>query len=239
MKTGINRKLTYLLVALIVTGCCGYAAIEGWPLMDSLYMTVITLSTVGYGETQELSQVGRIFTTMLISAAVVLMACWTAGINSAIISDDLSGAFRKRKELKMISRLFDHTVVCGGGVFAQTVIEKLVRQQKEVVVVTNVAEQIQRIKRLFPNVPVIEEDPTSELAMFDANALSAKYLIVAAENDFDNLLITITGKGLGNEMKVISSAQSGELANRMLKVGADEVICPFVLAGESAVRFVA
>lgn len=239
MQAGINRKLTYLLIGLLVAGSCGYALIEGWPLADSVYMTVITLSTVGYGETQELSQVGRLFTTILISAAVVLMACWTAGITSAIVSDDLSGAFRKRKELKMISKLFDHTVVCGGGVFAQTVIEKLVRQQKDVVVVTDDPEQVQRIKRLFPNVPVVEEDPTSELAMFDANALSAKYLIAAAESDFDNLLITITGTGLGNEMKVISCAQTGELANRMMKVGADEVICPFVLAGESAVRFVA
>lgn len=239
MQTGINRKLTYLLIALLVAGSCGYAVIEGWSLADSVYMTVITLSTVGYGETQELSQIGRVFTTILISAAVVLMACWTAGITSAIVSDDLSGAFRKRKELKMISQLFDHTVVCGGGVFAQTVIEKLVRQEKDVVVVTDDPEQVQRIKRLFPNVPVVEEDPTSEMAMFDANALAAKYLIVAAESDFDNLLITITGTGLGTDMKVISCAQTGELANRMMKVGADEVICPFVLAGESAVRFVA
>lgn len=239
MDSGINGKLTYLLVALLVVGSCGYAIIEGWPLVDSVFMTVITLSTVGYGETQELSVVGRFFTTILIAVAVVLMACWTAGITSAIVTDDLSGALRKRKELKMISQLFDHTVVCGGGVFAQTVIEQLIRQQKDVVVIVKDPDRVARIKRLFPGVPVVEDDPTSELALFDSNAISAKNLIAAADSDFDNLLITITGKGLGNEMTVICCAQTGELASRMMKVGADEVICPFVLGGESAVKFVA
>ena len=68
--------------------------------------------------------------------------------------------------------------------------------------------------------------------MADANAISAKYLVAAVESDYDNLLITITGKGLGTDIRVLSCAQSTELASRMMKVGADEVICPFIIGGE-------
>lgn len=239
MNQDMNRSLTLMLIGLLLVGACGYTIIEGWPLFDSLYMTIITLSTVGYGEEHELSQGGRLFTTLLISVAVILMACWTAAITSSLISDDLTGSFRKRKQRKMIANLSNHTVVCGGGVLAQTVIEQLVRNQKDVVVITNDAANIARINRLYPDVPLIEDEPTSELAMSDANMLSAGYLIAAAESDFDNLLITITGKGMGTDMMVISCAQAGDLASRMLKVGADEVICPFVLGGQSAVKFVA
>ncbi len=235
----MHRSLTIMLLALLVVGSCGYSIIEGWPIFDSLYMTTITLSTVGYGEAHELSKGGRVFTTLLISVAVILMACWSAAITSSLISDDLSGSLRRRKELKMITDFLNHTVVCGSGVLAQTVIEQLVRQQKDVVVIAKDKDETQRIERLFPSVPIIEDDPTSELALADANVLSAGYLIAAADSDFDNLLITITGKSMGTEVMVISCAQSGDLASRMLKVGADEVICPQVLGGKSAVKFVA
>ena len=75
--------------------------------------------------------------------------------------------------------------------------------------------------------------------MADANALAAAYLVAAAESDFDNLLITITGKSLGTKIQVISCAQSTELASRMFKVGADEVICPLVLGGQHAAKMIA
>ncbi|MEM9410317.1 MAG: NAD-binding protein [Planctomycetota bacterium] len=234
-----GRSFTAIIGCLLIFGTCGYVLIEGWTVFDGLYMTVITLSTVGYGETQELSNSGRMFTAMLIGVSVVSMACWTAGITSVLVSGDLSGAFRKKKERKMIAKMKGHTVVCGGGVLARTVIDQLVRDDKELVCITNSKEDIDLLRRFHLDLPIIENDPKSELAMADANALAANYLIAAAESDYDNLLITITGRSLGTRIKVISCAQGNELASRMLKVGADEVICPLVLGGEHAAKMVA
>lgn len=227
-----QRLLTTLVAILIVAGTCGYVLIEGWPLIDSIYMTVITLSTVGFGEVQELTPRGRIFTSVLITVSLILMACWTAGITSFLISGELTGRFQGQKEQRMISAMKDHTVVCGGGVTALTVISRLAAEGKSVVAITDDKTEVESIRRAAPEIPIIEDDPKSELAMVDSNVLSAKYLVAAVESDFDNLLITITGKGLGTNIRVISCAQNTALASRMLKVGADEVICPLVIGGE-------
>ena len=233
-----KRVFTAMVASLLVVGTCGYVLIEGWPLIDAIFMTVITLSTVGYGETQELSHGGRIFTSILIGVSMVCMACWTAGITSFFVSADVKDTFRKQKERKMISQMSGHTVVCGGGVTARTIIDQLVRQNKQVVAIVDDQDEMQLLKRLHAEVPIIQGDPKSEFALADANALAASFLIAAVEADFDNLLITITGKGMGTNIKVISFAQSTELASRMFKVGADEVICPFVLGGEKAANLI-
>ena len=202
-------------------------------------MTVITLSTVGYGETRELSHSGRFFAALLISVSVVSMACWTASITSSLVSGELTGSFIIKKDRKLISSFKNHTVVCGGGELAQTVIYQLIQDQKQVVVIVNDPEETAVIRQRFQNVPVVEDDPKAELALADANILAASYLIVATDSDVDNLLITISGSALASELKVISFANNSQLSSRMIKVGADEVICPLVLGGVQAAKLVA
>ena len=216
---------------VIVVGTTGYALVEGWQLMDGLYMTLITISTVGYGEIQELSFQGRVFTSCLIILSMISLVYWTAGITSLLVSGDLTGDFRRKRELKMISKLRGHVVVCGGGVMARTVIAELARKNTALVVIAEEEEDVKQIKRMFPELTVLQSDPKSELSLADANVLNAKFLVAAMEEDFDNLLITITGAGLGTNIQIYSCAMNNELAARMLKVGATQVICPLVLGG--------
>jgi voltage-gated potassium channel len=238
-KPIFGMGLTAILVIPLVVGTFGYVTIEGWPVLDGLYMSIITLSTVGYGETQELTKEGRVFTTVLIGISMMSMAWWTAGITSMFVGGQLSGAFQKQKEAKMISRLSNHTVVCGGGLFARTVIDQLVRNDKDVVAIIGCEEEIALMRRFYPDLLIVKGDPKSEMSLADANTVSAEYLVAAVESDYDNLLIAITGKGLGTGVKIIACAQGNELASRMLKVGADQVVCPFVLAGEQAAEMIA
>ncbi len=228
-----QRVLTTVVGILIIAGTCGYILIEGWSVIDAVYMTVITLSTVGFGEVEELTPHGRLFTSLLITISLISMACWTAGFTSILVSGELSGRFQNQRERKMISAMKDHVIVCGGGVTALTVIARLTAAGKSVVAITNDAHEMDMIRRAAPEVPIVQDDPKSELALADANAISAAHLVAAGESDFDNLLITITGKGLGTGIRVISCAQSTELASRMMKVGADEVICPLIIGGEN------
>ncbi len=223
---------------VVIIGTGGYALIEKWSLMDGLYMTLITISTVGYGEINELTQSGRVFTSFLIIFSMISLVYWTAGITSLLVSGDLSGDFQKRRMLKMISNLRDHVVVCGGGVLAQTVIMGLTRKQLDVVVITDQEDQVQNLKRLFPTLNVVFSDPKCELSLADANVLNAKYLVAALESDYDNLLITITGAGLGTNIQILSCAMTNELAAKMMKVGASEVICPMVLCGEHVISLI-
>ena len=234
----IQRNATTFVAALVVFATCGFVIIEGWSFLDSIYMTLITLSTVGYGEAQPLTTNGRAFASLLVTVSLVSMACWTAGITSVFVSGEVSGRFQRQRELKMISKMNEHTIVCGGGTIATTIIRRLCANEKPVVVVTSDQAKVDAIKRVAPNACVVFDDPKSELAMADANILSAKYLIAAVESDFDNLLITITGKSIGTDIHVISCAQSTELASRMLKVGADEVICPQIIGGEHVAELI-
>ncbi|QDT11161.1 potassium channel family protein [Planctomycetes bacterium K23_9] len=227
-----------MVAILIIGGTCGYVLIEGWPFADSIYMTLITLSTVGFGEVQELTPQGRIFTSMLITVSIVLMACWTAGITTILVSGELSGRFLMQKEKKMISQMKDHVIVCGGGVTAMTVIGRLIAEGTPVVAIADSKDEIESIRRIAPEMPVIDDDPKSEMALVDSNALAAKYLVAATESDYDNLLITISGKGLGTDLQVISFAHSNELASRMFKVGADDVVCPLIIGGEHVAQLI-
>ena len=232
-------SLSCALSAVLIGGTCGFVLLEDWPLMVSFYMTLITISTVGYGEVRELSLVGRAFASVLICLSMVSMVWWTAGVTSVFVSNDLSGRLLQKKELKMISNLAKHVVVCGGGILARTIVAGLTRDSKQVVVIENDQNKIDLLRRLYPDLLIVSGDPTSDLSLADANVLQASHLIAATESDHDNLLITITGSGLGTDIAVISCSLKGELANKMLKVGASEVVCPMVLCGEHVISVVA
>ena len=241
MNEIVTKRLFTLLCIMsivVIVGTTGYALIEDWQLMDGLYMTLITISTVGYGEIQELTFKGRVFTSCLILLSMVSLVYWTAGITSLLVSGDLTGDFQRKRELKMISKLRDHVVVCGGGVMARTVIAGLVRQSIAVVAVSQNEEQVKQLQRLFTDLIVLQADPKCELSLADTNVLNARYLVAAMEDDFDNLLITITGTGLGTNIQIYSCAINNDLAARMLKVGATEVICPMVLGGNEVASLI-
>lgn len=236
-----RRFLPFLtpVLVLLVIGTSGFVLLEGWSLFDGIYMTIITLSTVGYAETHDLSQAGRVFTSILILFSMVGIACWTAGITSIIVSGELSGSVRKRKEEKMISQLSGHTIVCGDGLLGRTVVDQLLKQKRDIVYVTQSELEIQHMRRMYPQIPVVEQDPSAELALADANILSAAAVVAALQSDVDNLMIAITCKGLGTDITVYSCAQTSDYASRMFKVGADEVICPNELGGKHVASLIA
>lgn len=234
-----TRSITTIVAGLLIFGTCGFVLLEGWPVLDAFYMTVITLSTVGYGETGELSQSGRMFTAIFIGVSVVSMACWTASITSALVADDINGRFRKRQVKKMIEKMKNHVIICGGGLLARTIVRELLQLEKQVVVITDDSEQASYLRSTSPDLPIIIADPKSEMAIADANCFTASCIIAATDSDYDNLLITITGRGLGDQMQLISCAHTSDLTSRMLKVGANEIISPLVLGGEKAAELVA
>ena len=227
------RLLRVLCFVVILTwlGTFGYMMLEGWPVADGFYMTVITLSTVGYGETQPLSPEGRWFTTLLIFLSLVAMTWFTAVITSFIIESDLSGSFVRRKVLRMISNLKGHTIVCGSGSMAQAVVERLAKKKVSVVVIDEDEAQLSTIARRFRRVLTVVGSPTSDLVLAEANVLNATSVVAALENEVDNLLVSISCKDMGHDISVYARSNDFSIANRMRKAGVDEVISPSQLCG--------
>ena len=229
------KRLTRALVSLgllVVVGTCGYTIIEGWEAADGLFMTVITLSTVGYGETHELSEIGRTFTALLIFCCLVGMTYWTAALTSFIVERELSGQSARRRMLRMIAKLKDHVIICGTQPMAHVLIERLMRKRVPVVLVDEDPAAIQSLKKRFRRLHTVEGNPTNEMTLAEANLLNAKTVVAALETEVDNLLVGITCKDLGKDVVVYAKSNDPILGNRMRKSGIDHVISPAQLCGD-------
>ena len=230
-------KFTCLCASVVVIGTFGYMMIEGWNTPDGFYMTVITLATVGYGETQELSGAGRLFTCFLILISIVCLSCWTACLTSLFVEGDLTGTFKQKKAKKMAQSLSGHTIICGSGTMAQTVLAILIRKQTDVVLIDGDQDQLKLIRGRHPNVAIIQSSAVDEMALANANVLDADCVVATLDSDFDNLMIAMTCKDLGTDIKVIARSDDMQVASRLMKIGVDKVICPFQVSGEQAAQF--
>ncbi len=225
-------KVVTCVVVLVLSGTTGYALIEGWSFSDSFYMTLITLSTVGYGETHPLSADGRLFTYFLIPACLITMTYWTAVLTSFMVEGELSGYFTRRRTARMIEALKGHTIVCGSGPIAAAVIERLVRRKTQLVVIDDNQEQLAALKKRFRRLLIVEGKGSDELQLAKANVLDAANVVAAMESELDNLLIGITCRDMGGDICVIAKSNDLTIANRMRKAGVNEVISPNQLSGE-------
>lgn len=232
---GISEQLlkcTIWISGAIVVATLGYCIVEGWSVQDSFYMSTITFSTVGYGETRELSSIGRIYTSLLIFVSIILMSCWTAGITTAFVSGELTGKFQVKRTKKMIQKLSNHSIILGAGIMAESIANRLVRNQQPWVLIEEDSDKLAAFGKRFPEGLFLESNPKSELVLADANVFNAANVISILDSDFDNLLVAMSVKELNPKIKVITRSDDPRVSSRMLKAGVDKVICPFQLTGD-------
>ncbi len=234
VDSSLNRLFNVGVFALgtICVGTIGYTLLEGWSVFDSMYMTVITLSTVGYGEIHELTTAGRSFSTLLIFLSILTMTFLTATLTSFIVENDMGGHFIRRKIMKTISQLSGHTVICGAGSMAETVIERLMKKRKDVVVIDDDPRRLEGLRSRWRKLLTLEGDPTNEMTLAQANVLEAAHMIAALDSEMDNLLVAITCKDIRGDITVFANSNDVTIANRMRKAAVDEVISPSQLVGE-------
>jgi voltage-gated potassium channel len=231
-------KAGYWMLVLVIIGTIGYRLVEGWDITDCFFMTVITVSTVGYGETHVLSDHGRVFTSILIFVSLVSVAGCTAILTSFFVECDLGGHFQRRRTDRMISAMKNHTIVCGSGLMAYSVIERLMRKRADVVMIASDLERVAIIRKKYRRLQVIEGNPSNELNLAKANVLSASHVVAATDSEVDNLLIGITCKDMGHNIAVIAESNDPSIANRMRKSGIDEVISPIQLGGQRVAELI-
>lgn len=233
--TGLVSSRLLIVASLIplvtILGAFMYMVVEGWSFSDGLYMTAITIATIGYGETNPLTPVGRSFTIGLIAVCFVVTTASSAILTSFIVENDLSGAFVKRRVLKMISKLSGHTIVCGAGRMGLAVVEMLLSHRRPVVVIDSDKAALDIVRRRFREALVVQGSATDEACLADANVLAASDVVVALPSELDNLLVAITCKDIGPRLRVFARSDDPVIANRMRKSGVDEVLSPSMLMG--------
>lgn len=218
-----------LLAGAIVCGTAGYMAIEGWSLLDSLYMTVITIGTVGFREVEPLSHGGQIFTIVLIFAGVGAIGYAFGTIVEFMVEGHLRNLLEGRRMSKRISGLVGHYVVVGIGRVGSVVARSLADEGVPFVVIDS-CEECRAVAEdagwLF-----VHGDATSESTLLEARVDTAKGLVTALDTDADNLFVSLTARGLNPDLYVVSRSSSVASEPKILRSGADRVITPNVIGG--------
>lgn len=221
-----------LLVACTVLGTLGYRFIEGWPILDALYMTVITLGTVGYGETHPLSMQGRLFTIFLIMGGIGLVTYGLSTVTAILVEGELSEALRRRRMEKDIAKLAGHYVVCGAGHTGGVICAELSKTGREFVVVDRDQEAVARLaERLGGEFPHILGDGTDDDVLRKAGVERAAGVFAVLSTDQDNAFLVLSARVLNPRARVLACQKSLGVREKLLRSGADGVVDPEFIGG--------
>ena len=235
MTTDMDRFRKWLIfiaaaIALIlVVGTVGFIGIEHYPPFDAFYMTVITISTVGYAEVHPLSHAGRIFNSFLILFGVTMMLLAVGGMTQAIIELELNQYFAKRRTKKMIDQLHNHYIVCGFGRVGRGAAFELQRAGVPFLVVDNNEDRVEWA--IKSGMLAALADATNDETLKDAGILRAKGLIATLSSDADNLFVILSAKALNPALKVSARVSSEQSERKMRLAGADHVFAPYDMTG--------
>jgi voltage-gated potassium channel len=219
-----------LLFLVIASGTVGYMVIEGWGLIDSLFMTMITISTVGFREVHPLSHAGMLFTSLLIVSSFGTFAFAINSITKFIAGGEYRRYINEKKRMREFEKLHQHVIICGFGRVGLQVAEDLKAHGTRFIVIENNEEIIQNYEGkegfLF-----LKGDSTLDENLVKANIAEAKALICCLPKDADNLYIVLSARELKNSLLIVSRASNQSTVNKLKIAGAHNVIMPDAIGG--------
>jgi voltage-gated potassium channel len=216
---------------LLVVGTAGYMLVEGWTALDALFMTAITLSTVGYGEVQPLSAAGEVFSVFLIFFGVGAALYTFNAIIQTVLEGQLGEILEVRKMKSRIDALQDHFIVCGFGRVGYEVALELQAQGVPFVLIENDSEVQERAHGL--GYLYVSENATAAEALEVAGIRRARCLIAVVGSDAENTYIALCGRALNPDLFIVARADSALGEDHLRQAGADKVISPYRIGGRS------
>ncbi len=218
-----------VFAGLLTFGTAGYMAIERWSFFDALFMTVTTVTTVGYREVRPLDTEGRIFTIFLVLFGVGTAFYLLTTFVAFVIEGDLGAALGLTRMKGRIEQLSDHYILCGFGRVGEEIAREFADRELPFVVVENNPDTTPHAAQA--GYLLVEGDATSDEVLEEAGVRRAKVLLAASDSDSGNTYITLTAKALNPDIFVVARAGKRESESRAIRAGADRVISPYVLSG--------
>jgi voltage-gated potassium channel len=229
---GNQRRILFALIAVTIAiglGTVGFHLIEGWSLLDSLYVAAQTVTTVGYGDKAPASRDGRIFATvfMLISVGVVLYAL-TSTVQT-IVQSELVAAFGQRRRSRKMSKLRNHFIVCGAGRVGSHLVRGLLGSEETFIVIERDPQKVAELTDL--GVIVLVRDATLEESLREAGVAYARGLAACLPDDADNVYVVLTARDLNPNLHIVARAAEEQAETKLIRAGANRVVAPTIIGG--------
>jgi voltage-gated potassium channel len=223
------RLSVVLLAAVLVVGTAGYVVIEGWNTFDALYMTITTVTTVGYGEIHPLSRAGRVFNigVIIFGAATVLYTF--SFLMARLVEGDLPERWIRRRRKRMLDELDQHFIVCGYGRMGEIIAREFSRQSVPFVIVERDPHRMQQA--IEDGYLAVEADASSEQVLTRIGIMRARGFIAAVSTDAENVYAVLTARLLRPDLFIIGRAETDDAKGKLVRAGADRVLSPYQIGG--------
>ncbi len=219
-----------LLLITLMTGVVGYSVFEDMSLFEAFYMTIITISTVGFQEVKPLHPMGRIITIFIISTGITIGAYTIGTLLRMLIEGELRKTFGRRIVERKISQLKDHYIICGYGRIGSLVCQELKNNNKDFVVIDNAPDAIEQLEK--EQIYFIPVDATEDESLEKAGIMNATSLVTAVKSDADNVFITLTARGMRPDIFILSRATDVGSEAKLKRAGANRVVSPYQIGGK-------
>jgi voltage-gated potassium channel len=218
-----------IMFVIFVSGMCMFVFLEGWSIVDSFYMMVITLSTVGFGEVQPLSDRARLLTSFIIILGVGNFAYIVGSFSRMLVDGHLHNLLWRRKVQRRIDKLDNHYIVCGYGRIGGVVVQEILKVSPDVVVVEHDLELIEQMKR--EGIMHLAGDATDDGLLVAAGIKRARSIVTALTDEAANVYVTLTARQLNPGISIIARANNASHITRLEFAGANRVVLPHLIGG--------
>src|SRR5678816_2370733 len=231
MEPALRRILLVLALmsSLVILGTLGFHLVEGWNFFDGFYMTIMTLTTVGYGEVHPLSTAGRVVAAALMMGGVVTVFVSIGVLVDLIIKLELADPFGRKRRQHMIEKLTGHYIVCGAGRVGRSVIRELRRSGAAVVLIDSDADRAQW--GIVEGVPTLVADATKDETLERARVKYAKGLVAAISSDAENVYVALSARVLNPQLIISARATDEQAEEKLKRAGATTVLTPYGFIG--------
>lgn len=228
------RISLFLFAGVVASGTVGYKLLGGdeYSLLDCFYMTIITISTVGYGEILDISSsTARFFTVFLIIIGMGVLLYLVSNVTAFIVEGEMLEIFWRRKMEKVIKKMSNHYIVCGIGRIGLNIVLELCHTRRKVVAVDLEEEKVEDLRRKYPEVPVVKGDAIDNDLLLDAGIERARGIMVATGHDKDNMVITMTARQMNPDIRIVTRCNEMKNHDKLRRAGADSVVSSGLIGG--------
>jgi voltage-gated potassium channel len=232
LPVGNQRQILFAVLAVAIAlglGTVGFSLIEGWSLLDSLYVAAQTVTTVGYGDISPASRAGRTFSTIFMLAAVgVVLYALTTTVQT-IVQSELVATFGQRRQSRKMSKLRNHFIICGAGRVGSNLVRSLLGSQETFVVIEKDPQKVAELTNL--GVIVLVRDATLEESLQEAGVVHARGLAACLADDADNVYVVLTARDLNPKLHIVARAAEEQAESKLIRAGANRVVAPTIIGG--------